>query len=253
MSIVESRHPKRLRRTKAQLVEELERLEKLLDEAESRAAQSGGGAASEEEARFRRAVENLAEGLAFYDADDRLIFCNEGYRQVHPLIGDLLVAGVRFEDLVRAHVEQGAIPEAVGREEKYVRERLKQHRNPQEPILRELVDGIWFIIQEGHTPDGGIYSITTDVTRLKTSEEELRNSQEQFLGAVAALQEGFALYDADDRLVVCNDEYRRLHPKMEDILKPGMRFEDLVRTNIKRGMNADAIGREEDHIRDRME
>ena len=34
---------------------------------------------------------------------------------------------------------------------------------------------------------------------------------------------------------------------------PGMRFEDLVRRNIERGTNADAIGREEEHIRERLE
>jgi len=206
-----------------------------------------------ETARLWDVVENLAEGLAFYDPDDRLIFCNEEYRRVHPIIRDLLEPGVQFEDMVRAHAEREAIPEAIGREKSYIRERMKLHRHPQGPIIRELADDVWFIIKEGRTPEGGTYCITTDISQIKKIEADLRNNQEQFLGAVKALQEGFALYDADDRLMIFNDEYRRLHPKMDDILKPGMLFEDLVRTNIERRLNADAIGHEEEHIRERME
>jgi PAS domain S-box-containing protein len=214
---------------------------------------AGDGAADRESARFRRVIENLGEGLAFYDADDRLIYCNDEYRRIHPAIRDLLVPGARFEDLVRANAAAGIIPEARGREEDYVQDRLARHRNPTVPVVRKMADGTWFIIREGRTPDGGTYAITTDVSQLKHTEAELRENQKRFTDAISALQEGFAIYDDDDRLVVCNDEYRRLHPNVVDILKPGMRFEDLVRLNIARGMNADAIGREEEHIRDRLE
>jgi len=210
-------------------------------------------AADREAARFRRAIDNLAEGLAFFDADDRLIFCNDEYRRIHPAIQDLLVPGARFEDMVRAHAERGAIPEARGREADYVRDRMERHRNPGVPVIRELGDGIWFIIREGRTPDGGTYAITTDITHLKSAEAALLKNQKRFTDAIAALQEAFALYDANDRLVVCNDEYRRLHPKVADILKPGMPFEDLVRKNVERGVNADAIGHEEQHIRERLQ
>ncbi|MCH7692396.1 MAG: PAS domain S-box protein [Proteobacteria bacterium] len=95
--------------------------------------------------------------------------------------------------------------------------------------------------------------IVKDITERKRAEEKLRQSEEFFRGVVETLQEGFALYDADDRLVLMNDEYRRLHPGAEDILQPGMPFEDLVRRNIELGINADAIGCEEEHIRERLE
>ncbi len=231
---------KDFRKTKAQLIEELHALRRRVNGAN-------------DEAPFRSAVENLEDGLAFYDSEDRLVFCNEAYRRLHPAICDMLKPGVLFEDLVRAHTQRGQIPEGVGREEEYVRKRMEQHRAPKYSIVRELTNGNWFIIKEGRTSNGGTYAINTDITELKKNEQALRASQEQFRGAIANLQEGFALYDADDRLVMCNDEYRRLHPKTEHILKPGMRFEELVRTNIEHGVNADAIGCEEEHIRQRME
>ncbi|MFQ5755719.1 MAG: PAS domain S-box protein [Acidiferrobacterales bacterium] len=230
---------KDFRKTKAQLIEELQTLRRRVNGAN-------------DEASFRSAVENLEDGLAFYDSEDRLVFCNEAYRRLHPAIRDMLKPGVLFEDLVRAHARRGQIPEAIGREEEYVRERMEQHGAPKYSIVRELTNGSWFIIKEGRTSNGGTYAINTDITELKKNEQALSASQEQFRGAIENLQEGFALYDADDRLVMCNEEYRRLHPKTEHILKPGMRFEELVRTNIEHGVNADAIGCEEEHIRQRM-
>ncbi len=66
------------------------------------------------------------------------------------------------------------------------------------------------------------------------------------------LQEGFALYGSDDRLVFANQEYVRLHKNLEDMLKPGMLFEDMIRASVARGQIAGAAGREEEHIRDRL-
>ncbi len=71
--------------------------------------------------------------------------------------------------------------------------------------------------------------------------------------AIESMQEAFAYFDADDCLVYCNDQYRQLHRLGPNFIKPGVRFEDIIRTNIEKGNVADAIGREEEHIRDRLE
>ena len=77
-------------------------------------------------------------------------------------------------------------------------------------------------------------------------------SDERFRGAIASLQEGFALYDKDDRLVIFNSEFERLHSGIRDLLKPGLRFEDLLQASVRRGLLADAIGNEEEHFRVRL-
>jgi|GEM_PF-1723965 len=69
---------------------------------------------------------------------------------------------------------------------------------------------------------------------------------------VHGLQEGFALYDADDRLVIANDEYRRLHGNVRDMIEPGMRFEDMVRAFFGGGHVPAAIGREEEFTQARL-
>ncbi len=71
--------------------------------------------------------------------------------------------------------------------------------------------------------------------------------------ALDSLQESFAFFDAEDRLVFFNEKYLRAHSLSGDLIKQGVRFEDIIRTNVERGNVADAIGREEEFIRERME
>jgi signal transduction histidine kinase/DNA-binding response OmpR family regulator len=54
--------------------------------------------------------------------------------------------------------------------------------------------------------------------------------------AIGSIQEGFALYDADDRLVVFNNTYASLHEGLRDILYPGASFEQVLREAIARGV-----------------
>ncbi len=142
--------------------------------------------------QIRRAVEktkilinafkNLQEGIALYDADEKLIFCNEEFRRLRPAIKHLLVPGASFENLLKADVESGDILEAQGREEEYIRERLESFRNPKEPFTRQLVDGTCYLIKEGKTLDGGTYSTSMDITALKQAEESLREERRKFAG-----------------------------------------------------------------------
>ncbi len=86
----------------------------------------------------------------------------------------------------------------------------------------------------------------------KRSGDALKASEVRMRGAIESLQEGFALFDADDRLVMVNDVYRRINPNAQELLDAGAKFAELIRVNVERGLIADAIGREEEFIRDRI-
>ncbi len=80
-----------------------------------------------------------------------------------------------------------------------------------------------------------------------------QKSEKRLRGAIESLQEGFLLLDAEDRLVAINDVYREINPQAQEFLDKGMRFEDAMRANVAAGRTMEALGREEEFIRERLE
>jgi HAMP domain-containing protein len=70
---------------------------------------------------------------------------------------------------------------------------------------------------------------------------EIQETRRRLSDAIESISEAFSLYDADDRLVVCNSKYRSLlYPGIAEEIVPGMTFEAIVRRAIERGYIKDA-------------
>ena len=93
-------------------------------------------------------------------------------------------------------------------------------------------------------------------TAIEIEEKSLREvaeARQRLVDAIESISEGFALYDADDRLVLCNSRYREiLYPGIEAAVVPGARFESIIRQAVKLGLIEDAKGREEEWISSRL-
>lgn len=148
--------------------------------------------------RLVDAIENTSEGFAFYDNEDRLELCNTRYEEMlYPGLGHRLVPGTKFEDIIRSAAESGLIPDAEGRIEEWVAERLKRHLNPGEQHLHQLRDNLWILISERKTNTGGTVAVYADVTELKQREEELAEKSqalEQKSNALEQLSNQLAKY-----------------------------------------------------------
>jgi PAS domain S-box-containing protein len=201
--------------------------------------------------RLSQAVENVPVGIALFDGDDRLEFCNSSYRDLMVVMADKLKRGTSFEEMLRAIVERQPVKEAQGREEEYIRERLARHRDPSGPVDLRREDK-WLRASETRMADGSIFTIIVDITERKQAEEALIESEKRLRGAIESLQEGFALFDAEDRIVAVNDVYRRINPEAQSYLDRGATFEDIVRANLRKKRIPEAIGREDEFVRERM-
>ncbi|HET7716386.1 MAG TPA: diguanylate cyclase [Bauldia sp.] len=80
-------------------------------------------------------------------------------------------------------------------------------------------------------PDGRVARVIgtdTDVTRIKATEMVLAD-------AIDAMADGLVMFDKDERLVFCNEQYRRLFPKTPEVRVPGATVRDIVMASILAG------------------
>jgi len=88
--------------------------------------------------------------------------------------------------------------------------------------------------------------------RVKERTNEVAEKEQLLRLAIDNIPDGFVLYDSDDRLLLCNKQYRQIYLYSNDLIIPGARFEDIIREGAKRGEYAQAIGREEEWVAERM-
>jgi PAS domain S-box-containing protein len=97
---------------------------------------------------------------------------------------------------------------------------------------------------------------TGDITAEKTLARERDEARNRLSVALESISQGFALFDAADRLVMCNSPYRRFFtqgdPEIAAMIVPGMGFEDYVRKAYEKGIYPDAGSDIEAYLRNRI-
>jgi PAS domain S-box-containing protein len=134
------------------------------------------------------AIEIIDEGFVYYDKDDRLVLCNEKYREYYPKSRDLIVPGARFEDIIREGARRGEYEQALGRIDEWVAERMAIHNRGNTLVEQKLTDGRWLRIAERKTTDGGIVGFRVDITELKKSKhaaERASTAKSEFLATMS--------------------------------------------------------------------
>lgn len=189
-------------------------------------------AAAAAQQRLRESIESLAGGFALFDAGERLVLCNRRYGDLYAGARDLLVPGMRFEEIVTAAAGAGNFPQAGENWHLWVEEHLQHFRNPGPPFEIELRDGAWFRVAERRTADGGFVVISTNITELRRRESELRSIGEELRhknvlldAALDNMVQGLAMYDVNQRLIICNQRFLDLYNLPAGMGQPGT---DLV-------------------------
>ena len=209
---------------------------------------------AEQKRQLREILEYCPAGLIVVDDEGRLLFHNWRLRE---LLGydneemQLLDTKRFWHDLDhRARIVE------------LLRERGGQLLNEeviwttkQGQLLHLLISYVQVAYQGGHISFSGGKRIcwVYDITPLRRAEQARTRSEQRLAEAIESISEGFACYDAEDRLVVCNSCYRDLlYPGLEVVLGTGTTFESIVRRAAERGYIKDAEGRVEEWVAERL-
>jgi len=120
------------------------------------------------------ATTEMSDGLAMFDRDGYLVFCNEQYRSTFPLSAYARVPGAHITDIIRAvarNAERADVPTDVS--EEWIADAARTlHENKHQQLL--LADGRWISLRTRLANDGSAMALTTDITQTKESEISLR-------------------------------------------------------------------------------
>lgn len=160
----------------------------------------GGGALSQAEVeakgardRLQAAIDAFPEGVVFLDQDGRYILWNARYAEIYHRSADLFAPGRSLAETLAIGVARGDYPEAAGREEAWLTERLEKLKNPTgERLEQQLADGRWLMIEDRRTADGGVIGLRVDITEMKQQADRLALALEREAAASRAKSEFLA-------------------------------------------------------------
>ena len=97
------------------------------------------------------------------------------------------------------------------------------------------VDGHWIWLRVrcelSHTAaDDGMHliGIAVDITEQKSLAERTVEADLRLRDAIETIPEAFVLWDAEDRLVLCNSHFQRLHKLPDSAVTPGTSYETVI-------------------------
>ncbi|WP_341911135.1 PAS-domain containing protein [Ferrovibrio terrae] len=181
------------------------------------------------EQRLHDAIQAISDGFVLYDPDDTIVMYNARFLDHNPGIAHIIKPGITFEALLRSAIAANILNLNGVDADTWVARRMQQHRNPGVAIERQLQDGRWILVHEQRTADGGIVGIGTDITAVKQAERRLYD-------AIDSVNEGFILYDQEDRVVLFNQRIRDHFGELADVIQPGVSFEEITRIGVARGV-----------------
>lgn len=161
------------------------------------------------EAHLLSAMNAMGQPVALFDVDDRLIVCNEIYRDLLGDKADSVKAGMAFEELFSLAVSHGVYGDVGMEAEAFIRQRLEHHRHPTGAMAVTLHDGRAMELHEQRLSSGETLLLTLDVTERVKAEALVRASEARFRDFAEISSDWFWETDVEHRFTLITGERLR--------------------------------------------
>ncbi|MBI4922111.1 MAG: EAL domain-containing protein [Devosia nanyangense] len=200
------------------------------------------------------ALENIPYGFCVWSSEFRLIMWNRHYLDIYGFPVERMRKNMTLEDVVKLSADLGNHPDQTPQQflTAYKKE-LRNNRGGMRAKARELLAG-GRTIETAHVYSPGLGWVVTheDVTEEIASTEivqkrkrELERQNIRLDAAVNNISQGLCMFDAKERLVICNAPYARIYSLPERLVKPGTQLDEILGYLFDTGMHASSGSRDE--------
>ncbi len=184
----------------------------------------------ESEIRYRTLADSTSDLITLQDADRQGQYASPASRRI---------LGYEPDELLRMAPGQLVHPDdRAGYSEHH---RMLSRDRPSSKYVHRLrrsdgayiwVEAVYHWVAEGSDGRPQILTIVRDISERKAAEDAAHRTQALLNDAIAAIDDGIAIYDSDDRLIVSNAAMRRLAGGSTELFEPGRSFTAIM-TNIR--------------------
>ncbi|TXC65962.1 PAS domain S-box protein [Piscinibacter aquaticus] len=170
------------------------------------------------------AMDAVHAGLMISGPDGRVLAANAAWqRQVGRYARG---ADDTWESLLRAMVAQGVYPDAVGREDEFVRWRLSLASPDATPHELRYADQVVLVCDQ-RLPDGSTVHLSIDVSERQRAEQQQKSTEARLTAVLRAVPDLWFVVGPDDSYLMCSDEQ---HPLLIEPFERqrGQRFGDVL-------------------------
>ena len=185
----------------------------------------------EQNVKFETALTNMTQGLAMFDAEQRVIVANERYAKLYGLSLEQVKPGTTLHEILENRVANGIYACATPQE--YIKQRLAISDGPSSKILK-LSDGRTIANTGRPMPQGGWVTTHEDITERERLKDRLD-------AALNNMAQGLAMFDAEQRLVLCNGRFAQMYGLLPEQIESGPTVRDILAYCVANGCYAGKI------------
>ncbi|MFG6447665.1 diguanylate cyclase domain-containing protein [Roseateles sp. BYS180W] len=144
---------------------------------------------------LKEVLDALPVGVELFDAQDQLLAYNHQVVALFPYMASAFARGGSFEALLRESLRQGCVPEAKGREEAWLAQRLRERQLMSQRMQQQSSQDSGVRLHEQRTASGFIVSVRSDVSDLVREQRRLQQCQAQLDALCRTLPQGVLMLD----------------------------------------------------------
>jgi diguanylate cyclase (GGDEF)-like protein len=182
--------------------------------------------------RFDIAVNSMSQGLCLFDADQRIVMANRRYAEIYSLTPEQVRPGTSLREVLEARAATGLYNNVDAA--KFVREGVEGFRQKVSHILK-LADGRLISVVRRPMDDGGLISTHEDITEREALHARVAEQREQLSAAMENMLQGVAMFDAEQRLIICNRRYGEMYGLTPAQVAPGTTVRQIFAYRLANG------------------